>query len=67
MSDNRPTLADYLINERCPNNKFLEEMEEVIPWRELQNWFDTHIKKNHNRPGRPSYPIILMFKIHLLQ
>lgn len=67
MTENRPTLADFLINERCPNNKFLEEMEEVIPWWELQDWFDSHIKKNHNRPGRPSYPIMLMFKIHLLQ
>jgi len=61
------SFADYVVNQICPDNKFLEEMNEIIPWHELQNYFDGHIKRNHNKPGRPAYPIMLMFKIHLLQ
>lgn len=61
------SFADYVFNQVCPDNKFLDEMNEIIPWHELQNYFDGHIKRNHNKPGRPAYPIMLMFKIHLLQ
>lgn len=61
------SFADYVFKQVCPDNKFLEEMNEIIPWHELQNYFDGHIKRNHNKPGRPAYPIMLMFKIHLLQ
>jgi IS5 family transposase len=61
------SFADYVFQQVCPDNKFLEEMDEIIPWQELQNYFDGHIKRNHNKPGRPAYPIMLMFKIHLLQ
>lgn len=42
-------------------------MERVIPWQEIQDWFNGHIRRNANKPGRPAYPIMLMFKIHLLQ
>lgn len=59
--------ADFVVNQVCPNNTFLEEMQSVIPWDVIQEFFDTKIKRNYNRPGRPSYPLMLMFKIHLLQ
>jgi transposase, IS5 family len=61
------SFADYVVNQVCPDNKFLDEMAEIIPWHELQSYFNGHIKRNHNKPGRPAYPIMLMFKIHLLQ
>lgn len=67
INDNNLNFADYVFQQVCPDNKFLEEMNEIIPWHELQNYFDGHIKRNHNKPGRPAYPIMLMFKIHLLQ
>jgi len=61
------SFADYVFQQVCPDNRFLEEMNEIIPWHELQNYFDGHIKRNHNKPGRPAYPIMQMFRIHLLQ
>ena len=67
MEDNRPTLAQYFVEQACPDNKFLEEMNNVIPWLEIETWFKGHLKKERKKTGRPSYPIILMFKIHLIQ
>lgn len=67
MEENGITFADYIVNRVCPDNRFLEEMNRVIPWWEIEDWFSEHVKRNHNRPGRPAYPIMLMFKIHLLQ
>ena len=67
MGENRPTLAQYFVEQACPDNKFLEEMNNVIPWWEIEEWFKGHLKKERNKSGRPQYPIILMFKIHLIQ
>ena len=67
MEDNRPTLAQYFVEQACPDNKFLEEMNNVIPWWEIETWFKGHLKKERKKTVRPSYPIILMFKIHLIQ
>ena len=67
MEDNRPTLAQYLVEQACPGNRFLEEMNNVIPWWEIESWFKGHLKKERRKTGRPPYPIILMFKIHLFQ
>ena len=67
MEDNRPTLAQYFVEQACPDNKFLEEMNNVIPWWEIETWFKGHLKKERKKTGRPSYSIILMFKIHLIQ
>ena len=66
MEDNRPTLAQYFVEQACPDNKFLEEMNNVIPWWEIESWFKGHLKKERKKTGHPSYPIVLMFKIHLI-
>ena len=60
MEDNRPTLAQYFVEQACPDNKFLDEMNNVIPWWEIESWFKGHLKKERKKTGRPSYPIILM-------
>lgn len=61
-------MAQYFVEQACPDNKFLEEMNNVIPWCEIEEWFKGHLKKERNKKsGRPPYPIILMFKIHLIQ
>ena len=68
MEDNRPTLTQYFVEQACPDNRYLEEMNNVIPWWEIEEWFKGHLKKERNKKsGRPPYPIILMFKIHLIQ
>ena len=60
MEDNSPTLAQYFVEQACPDNKFLDEMNNVIPWWEIESWFKGHLKKERKKTGRPSYPIILM-------
>ena len=42
MEDNRPTLAHYFVEQACPDNKFLDEMNNVIPWWEIESWFKGH-------------------------
>ena len=32
MEENGITFADYIVNRACPDNRFLEEMNRVIPW-----------------------------------
>jgi IS5 family transposase len=69
-SDNNLSFAEFIFQKVCPDNKFLEEMNEIIPWGEIQIFFDKHLKyqkMNKKKVGRPSYPIMLMFKIYLLQ
>ena len=64
------SFAEYIFQKVCPDNKFLEEMNEIVPWEEIQIFFDKHLKyqkMNKKKAGRPSYPVMLMFKIHLLQ
>ena len=34
MEENGITFADYIVNRVCPDNRFSEEMNRVIPWRE---------------------------------
>ena len=66
MEDNRPTLAQYFIEQACPDNKFLEEINNVIPWLEIETWFKGHLKKEHKKTGRPSYPIILFTNVFVV-
>ena len=49
MKNNRPTLAQYFVEQSCPDNKFLEEMNNVIPWWEIESWFKGHLKKERKR------------------
>lgn len=57
--------AQHVFNEANPGNRFLEEMNGVIPW-EL---FKSELAKGITRKsgGRPPYPLLLLFKMHLLQ
>ncbi|MCD7780904.1 MAG: hypothetical protein LUH05_09570 [Candidatus Gastranaerophilales bacterium] len=37
MEEHGLNFADFIVNQVCPDNKFLEEM--VIPWQEIEAWF----------------------------
>jgi IS5 family transposase len=65
--NNSFTFADLIIEKVCPTNKFLEEMNEVVPWEEFEKFFNKHLPRTPDGPGRPPYPLILLFRIHLLQ
>ena len=67
MYNKKTSFADFIVKEVCPENKFLEEMNKVIPWHEIENWFNKKVVKKNIKVGRPSYPVIMMFKIHLIQ
>lgn len=45
--------------------KFLEEMEQIVPWRELEALVDPHYPKGEN--GRPPVGLKVMLRIYFLQ
>lgn len=49
----------------CPEHMFLEEMNKVVPW----GVFEKELRRNIVRKsgGRPPYPLLLLFRMHLLQ
>ena len=59
------SFAQFVINDICPNNKFLEEMREIVPWEEIDSFFNKEI--TYKTGGRHPYPVLLVFKMHLLQ
>ena len=44
---------------------FLKEMEQVVPWKGLAGLIEPHYP--HGEGGRPSYPLMAMLRVHLLQ
>ncbi|SDI16408.1 transposase, IS4 family /transposase, IS5 family [Pseudomonas benzenivorans] len=44
---------------------FLIEMDQVVPWKGLITLIEPHYPKGEG--GRPSYPLIAMLRIHLMQ
>jgi len=44
--------------------KFLAEMDKVIPWRRLEKRIEPFYRKSG---GRPHYPLPVMLRIHLMQ
>lgn len=57
--------ADLAVANACPNNRFLEQMLSIIPWELFEQEF--RVKIRHKSGGRPPYPRLLLFKMHLLQ
>lgn len=58
--------AEYAIKKRkTRREKFLEELETLIPWERLQDQLSKgYVKKG---PGRPPYPLPTMLRIHIMQ
>lgn len=58
--------AEYNVKKRkTRREKFLEEMDQLIPWKQLE----AKIKKHYPKPGngRRPYPLSVMLRIHCLQ
>ena len=47
--------------------KFLFEMEAVVPWQALIDLIEPHDPKASKTGGRPPYPLATMLRVHLLQ
>ncbi len=47
--------------------KFLAEMDQVVPWQALIDLIEPHYPKTSSKGGRPPYPLATMLRIHLMQ
>jgi len=63
FSDYEQTTA----KKQTKREKFLAEMEAVVPWDALINLIEPHYPKASKKGGRPPYPLATMLRIHLLQ
>jgi IS5 family transposase len=52
---------------RTKREKFLAEMEAVVPWQALLDLIEPHYPKTSKKGGRPPYSLATMLRIHLLQ
>lgn len=57
--------AQHVFNEVNPGNRFLEEMNRVVPWELFKKELEKGIERKSG--GRPPYSLLLLFKMHLLQ
>ena len=49
---------------KTPREVFLEEMNQVIPWRALESVIEPHYPRAGK--GRQPYPLRTMLRIHLM-
>jgi IS5 family transposase len=62
--------SDYELTtakKQTKREKFLSEMEVVVPWQSLIDLIEPHYPKASKKGGRPPYPLGTMLRIHLLQ
>jgi IS5 family transposase len=52
---------------RTKREKFLAEMDGVVPWHALIALIEPHYPKTSSKGGRPPYPLATMLRIHLMQ
>jgi IS5 family transposase len=52
---------------RTKREKFLAEMEAVVPWKPLIDLIEPHYPKSSSKGGRPAYPLFTMLRVHLMQ
>ena len=52
---------------RTRRERFLAEMEAVVPWSALIDLIEPTYPKTSSKGGRPPYPLETMLRIHLLQ
>jgi IS5 family transposase len=52
---------------RTKRERFLAEMEAVVPWKQLIDLIEPLYPKTSSKGGRPPYPLGTMLRIHLMQ
>ncbi len=70
MGSKQLGFSDYeqsTAKKRTRRERFLSEMEAVVPWKELLDLIEPHYPKTSSKGGRPPYPLETMLRIHLLQ
>ena len=69
MSGKQLGFSDYELTtakKQTKREKFLAEMEAVVPWQALIDLIEPHYRKASKKGGRPPYPLTTMLQIHLL-
>jgi IS5 family transposase len=56
-----------MANKRPRRERFLAEMEAVVPWKALVDLIEHHYPRTSSKVGRPPYPLETMLRIHMLQ
>ena len=59
--------ADLAAEGRIKKENFLDQINQLIDWRPIQNIVHKHYSKGKSHTGSPAYEGILLFKICLLQ
>jgi len=70
MSGKQLGFSDYELTtakKQTKREKFLSEMEVVVPWQALIDLIEPHYPKVSKKGGRPPYPLATMLRVHLLQ
>jgi hypothetical protein len=62
-----PSLRDALKKKVTRREKFLLEMDEVVPWVRLVALIEPHYPKVGPKGGRPPMPLEMMLRIYFLQ
>src|SRR6056297_879141 len=62
-----PGLRHAMKKKQTRREKFLAEMEEVVPWRRLLALIEPHYPKRGARGGRPPMPLETMLRVYFLQ
>ena len=57
----------FTAKKQTRRERFLGEMEAVVPWKPLIDLIDPYYPKPSRKGGRPPYPLETMLRIHLLQ
>ncbi len=52
---------------RTKRERFLSQMEAVLPWKALIDLIEPYYPKSSSKGGRPAYPLATMLRIHLMQ
>ncbi|MEI6030745.1 MAG: IS5 family transposase [Synechococcaceae cyanobacterium ELA739] len=52
---------------RASRERFLQEMEAVVPWKALIDLIEPYYPKTSSKGGRPPYPLATMLRVNLMQ
>jgi len=53
-----------MAKKRTKRERFLSEMEAVVPWKALIDLIEPHYPKTSSKGGLPPYPLGTMLRIH---
>ena len=62
-----PSLRDAMKKRQTRRERFLSEMDAVVPWGRLLGLIEPHYPKARSKVGRPPMPLETMLRVYFLQ